>query len=319
MKTYDLIIVGAGPSGLACAIEAKKKGLDCLILDKGSVADAIRRFPVNMTFFSTPELLEIGGIPFLAAGFRPTRVECVRYYQMVAAHYALEVRRNSEVTGVHRVAGGFEISTGREAYRTANVVVATGYFDDPIPFDVPGMQLPKVHRYYTEPYAYAGMNVAIVGGRNSAVEMALDLYRNGANVTLIHRGPALSSGVKYWILPDIENRIKAGEVKALFGTQIREITPSSVICSGTHSEEIPNDVVFVMIGYLPSTALLQAIGVRIDHDSKAPLHDPKTMATDVPGVFVAGSIAAGRFNNRIFIENGRAHGKRIVDAIVNVH
>ena len=238
---------------------------------------------------------------------------------MVARHHGLEVGLDSEVTGLRRVAGGFEVMTRRQLFQAANVVVATGYFDDPNPFDVPGAELPKVHRYYSEPYAYSGLNVAIVGGKNSAVEMALDLFRNGANVTLIHRGTELSSGVKYWILPDIENRIKAGEVKAFFGTQVREITPASVICSGAYSGEIPNDIVFVMIGYLPSTEMLQAVGVGIDQDSKAPVHNPKTMETDVPGVFVAGSIAAGRFNNKIFIENGRAHGKLIVDAIVNVH
>lgn len=319
MNKYDLIVVGAGPSGLACAIEAKRKGLTSLTLDKGSVADAIRRFPVNMTFFSTPELLEIGDIPFLAAGFRPTRVECVRYYQMVAKHYGLQVERGSEVLELRRSEEGFEVVSRTGSFSGANVVVATGYFDDPSPFDVPGARLPKVHRYYSEPYAYSGMNVAIVGGRNSAVEMALDLYRNGANVTLIHRGQTFSSGVKYWILPDIENRIKAGEIKALFGTQVTEITPTSLVCRGAHEHEIPNDVVFVMIGYLPSTTLLQAVGVEIDLASSAPVHDTKTMETNVPGLFVAGSIAAGRFNNKIFIENGRAHGKRIIDAITKVH
>ncbi len=315
MKKYDLIIVGAGPSGLACAIEGKKKGLSCLTLDKGSVVDAIRRFPVNLTFFSTPELLEIGGIPFLAAGFRPTRIECVRYYQMVARHYDLDIRQAAEVTGLRHTAEGFEVVSRNGSFLGANVVAATGYFDNPNPFEVPGADLSKVHRYYSEPYAYSGMNVAIVGGKNSAAETALDLYRNGANVTIIHRGPALSSGVKYWVLPDIENRIKPGEIKALFGTQVREIRPSSVVCSGASEGEIPNDIVFVMIGYLPATTMLEAVGVKIDPDSKAPVHDLKTMETNVPGIFVAGSIAAGRFNNRIFIENGRAHGKLIVDAI----
>lgn len=319
MKKFDLIVVGAGPSGLACAIEAQKRGLTCLTLDKGSVADAIRRFPVNMTFFSTPELLEVGDIPFLAAGLRPTRIECVRYYQMVANHYGLAIQRGADVTELRRLEAGFEVVTTYGSFAAANVVVATGYFDDPNPFDVPGAELPKVHRYYSEPYAYSGLNVAIVGGKNSAVEMALDLFRNGAKVTLIHRGPTLSSGVKYWILPDIENRIKAGEIKALFETQVREIRPSSVVCTGAHEVEIPNDVVFAMIGYLPSTELLKAVGVEIDQDSKAPVHNMKTMETNVPGIYVAGSIAAGRFNNRIFIENGRTHGKLIIDSISKVH
>jgi len=238
---------------------------------------------------------------------------------MVANHYSLDIQRGADVTDLRRTDEGFEVVSGIGEFTGSNVVVATGYFDDPIPFDVPGVALPKVHRYYTEPYAYSGLNVAIVGGKNSAVEMALDLYRNGASVTLIHRGPTLSSGVKYWILPDIENRIKAGEIKALFETQVREIRPSSVVCSGTHESEISNDVIFVMIGYLPSTILLQAVGVEIDPGSKAPVHDVHTMQTNIPGIYVAGSIAAGRFNNRIFIENGRTHGKLIIDAITASH
>jgi thioredoxin reductase (NADPH) len=315
MTTYDLIIVGAGPSGLACAIEAKKKGLSSLVLDKGSIVDAIRRFPVDMTFFSTSELLEIGGIPFVASGFRPTRVECVRYYQMVSRFYDLPVRQGIEVSEIRSKEGTFEVAAGKETYLTRNIVVATGYFDQPNKFEVPGSDLPKVHRYYDEPYAYSGRDVAVVGGKNSAVELALDLFRNGARVTLIHRGAVLSSGIKYWVLPDIENRIKAGEIRALFETRVIEIRADSILVDGKHREEIPNDSLFVMIGYCPDTTLLQQVGVRIDEATLAPLHDPATMETNVPGIYLAGSIAAGKFNNKIFIENGRAHGKLIVDAV----
>lgn len=319
MTPYDLIIIGAGPSGLACAIEAKKKGLSLLMLDKGSVVDAIRRFPIDMTFFSTPELLEIGGVPFTSAGFRPTRVECVRYYHTIARYFDLPVQQGVEVVGIHPQGEGFEVVARAGSYQARNVVDATGYFDHPNRFEVPGSDLPKVRRYYDEPYAYVGTDVAVVGGKNSAVETALDLFRNGARVTLIHRGQDLSHGVKYWILPDIENRIKAGDVRALFESRVRRITAGSVIVEGRHREEFANHAVFVMIGYCPDTSLLRQVGVEIDADSQAPVHNPDTMETNVKGIFVAGSIAAGRFNNKIFIENGRAHGKLIVDAIASSH
>jgi thioredoxin reductase (NADPH) len=313
--TYDLMIVGAGPSGLSCAIEAKKHGLSCLVIDKGSVVDAIRRFPVHLTFFSTPELLEIGGIPFTASGFRPTRVECVRYYQMVTRFFELSVKQGEEVVRLQRNSDGFEVATNVSSYSALHVVIATGYFDHPNPFDVPGAGLPKVKRYYDEPYSYFGRNVAVVGGRNSAVECALDLFRSGANVTLIHRGAKLSDGVKYWVLPDIENRFRSGEIKALFETRVREIRPDSIVVEGKHTAEIPNDFVFVMIGYRPDTGMLERAGVQIDSNSLGPVYNPETMETNVKGLFVAGSIAAGKFNNKIFIENGRGHGNLIINAI----
>ncbi len=317
MTSFDLIIIGAGPSGLACAIEARKKGLSFLVLDKGSVADAIRRFPVDITFFSTPELLEIGGLPFTCAAFRPTRVECVRYYQMVARYFDLPVQQGVEVVGIRRAGEGFEVVARAGSFQARNVVDATGYFDHPNNFAVPGSDLPKVRRYYDEPYAYAGREVAVVGGKNSAVEAALDLFRHGARVTMIHRGQNLSQGVKYWILPDIENRIKAGDVRALFETRVQRITDGSIVVEGRHHEEFANHALFVMIGYCPDTSRLRQAGVQIDADSQAPVHNPETMETNVKGIFVAGSIAAGRFNNKIFIENGRAHGKLIVDAIAS--
>ena len=312
----DIVIIGAGPSGLACAIEAKKHGLSSLTIDQGSVADAIRRFPINMTFFSTPELLEIGGIPFLSSGFRPTRVECVRYYQMVAKHLDLPLKQQTLVIGLRKVTEGFEVSTKDGSFLARNVALATGYFDTPNRFEISGSDLPKVQRYYTEPYSYVGRDVAVVGGKNSAVETALDLFRAGARVTLIHRGAKLSDGVKYWILPDIENRIKAGEVRGLFETTVRNIKPESIVLEGQHNEELPNDAVFVMIGYQPDTGLLKQLGVNIDESSLAPIHDSLTMQTNIAGVYVAGSLAAGKYNNKIFIENGRMHGKMIVESVL---
>jgi thioredoxin reductase (NADPH) len=317
MNPIDIVIIGAGPSGLACAIEAKNQGLSSLTIDQGSVADAIRRFPISLTFFSTPELLEIGGVPFLSSGFRPTRVECVRYYQMVSKHFDLPLKQQTLVIGLRKLSDGFEVSTKDGTFLARNVVLATGYFDTPNKFDVPGSDLAKVHRYYTEPYLYSGRDVAVVGGKNSAVEVALDLFRAGARVTLIHRGKKLSEGVKYWILPDIENRLKAGEVRGLFETMVKSIKPGSIVVEGQRHDEFPNDAVFIMIGYQPDVALLKQLGVEIDDTSMAPIHDSSSMRTNIAGVYVAGSIAAGKYNNKIFIENGRMHGKKIVDSILS--
>jgi thioredoxin reductase (NADPH) len=226
------------------------------------------------------------------------------------------VKQQTPVTGLRKISGAFEVGTKEGTYLARNVVLATGYFDTPNRFDVPGSDLPKVHRYYTEPYAYAGRDVAVVGGKNSAVETALDLFRAGARVTLIHRGTKLSEGVKYWILPDIENRIKAGEVRGLFETTVKNIKPGSMVVEGQHQEEFPNDALFVMIGYKPDSALLKQLGVEIDEASLAPIHDTSSMQTNVAGVYVAGSLAAGKHNNKIFIENGRLHGKKIIESVL---
>lgn len=311
-SVVDILIVGAGPSGLACAIAAKEAGLNHCIIDKGTVADAIRRFPTNLTFFSTSDLLEIGNIPFMASGFRPTRIEVVRYYQRVAYEYDLKIDYDTSVRSIQRSGKSFEVQTSGKTYNAPNVVFATGYFDTPSPFAVSGVDLPKTLRYYDEPFKYYGRKAAVVGGKNSAIEIALDLFRNGAEVTLIHRGKTFTDGVKYWILPDIENRIKTGEIKGFFETTVREIKPSSIVLEGKHRGEVPNDVVFVMIGYRPETSLVEQAGVRIDPESLAPVHNPETMETNVSGLYVAGSIAAGRFNNKIFIENGKLHGSKIV-------
>jgi thioredoxin reductase (NADPH) len=314
-EVLDVLIVGAGPAGLATAIEAQKEGLKCLILDRGSVVEAIRKFPNQLTFFSTPELLEIGNVPFIIPTFRPTRIDCVRYYQTVAEHYSLTVKTHEDVSGIEKQLDGFTVRTSRSRYDARNLVVATGYFDNPNPFDVPGSDLPKVHRAYHEPFEYGGKNVAVVGGKNSAVEISLDLFRHGAQVTLIHRGKTLSKGVKYWILPDIENRIKSGQIKAFFRTEVKEVRETTITTKGRHRMEIPNDDLFAMIGYRPDVTMLASVGVRIDRTSAAPFHNAKTMETNVPGLYVAGSIAAGKFNNKIFIENGREHGKLIVRSI----
>ena len=317
--TFDMIVVGAGPSGLSCAIEAKKAGLSVLVLDKGSLVDAIRRFPTDLIWFSTPELLEIGGIPFTCSTMRPTRKDTLVYYQRVAQHYELDVRTFEPVDSIQRADGAFTVSTAaRTGYRSANVVIATGYFDNPNLLGVPGESLSDVRHHYDEPFKYSGCNVAVVGGRNSAVEAVLDLFRHGARVTLIHRGEKLSDGVKYWVLPDIENRIKSGEVKTLFSTTVREIREKSLLVNTPGGpSELPNDFTFVLIGFHPDTAHLKSYGVNINPETLAPTHNEKTFETNVPGIYVAGSIVAGKYNNKVFVENGRAHGAVIVSAILS--
>jgi len=316
----DLIVVGAGPAGLSCAIEAGKQGLRTIVLEQGSITDAIRRFPTNLVWFSTPELLSLGEVPFVTSAFRPTRVDTLNYYRAVVRHYALDVRCHDAVSEIRTFENGlFGILTARGVrYEARNVVIATGYFDHASRLGVPGEQQERVHHYYDEPFRYSGSDILVVGGRNSAVEAALDLYRHGARVTLVRRGPALSPGVKYWILPDIENRVKAGQVKALFGSKVLEFREGSAIVETARGvEEIGFDFAFVLIGYEPDSAFLEGAGIRLDPLTLAPACNPDTFETTIPGLFVAGSIVAGRETNRIFVENGRLHGGHIVAAIVS--
>jgi thioredoxin reductase (NADPH) len=316
---FDLIIIGAGPSGLACAIDAKNAGLSVLVLEKGSLVDYIRRFPSNLTWFSTPELLEIGNIPFAISTVRPTRVDTLNYYQKVVRHHKISIRYYDAVEDVLRDDSGFHVTTVRgKTYRCSYIVVATGYFDHPNRLDVPGEMLPSVFHYYHEPFPYVDCEVVVVGGKNSAVEAALDLYRHGARVTLIHRGERLSEGVKYWILPDIENRLKAGEIRAIFGSTVREITATSVMVNTPDGiRELTNDFTFILIGFHPDAEQLTRFGVAINGETLGPSYDEKTFETHVPGLYVAGSVVAGKFNNKVFVENGRTHGATIVSSILS--
>ena len=314
-SSLDLLIIGAGPAGLSCAIEAGKTGLNYLVVDKGNVVDSIQHFQRDMYFFSTPELLEIGDLPFVVPTVRPTSLDCVNYYRRVADHFNISLRPFDRVVAVARADSHFEIdcASGHHVSATA-VVVATGYYDCPNRLGIPGEDLPHVTHYYSDPLPFYRRNVIIIGGKNSAVEAALDLYRHGAHVSLVHRGKAPSEGVKYWILPDFENRVREGSVKAFFNCNVREFKPYTTIISdhsGTTSD-IPTDSAFVLIGYRPDTSFLRMCGIDIDPGTLAPLHDPGTMETNVSGIFVAGGIAGGRLTNKIFIENGRGHGKLIV-------
>jgi thioredoxin reductase (NADPH) len=316
----DLIIVGAGPAGLSCAIEARKQGLQSIVLEQGGITDAIRRFPTNLVWFSTPDLLSLGEVPFVTSAFRPTRADTLNYYRAVVNHYALDVRCHDAVTEIRRLLDGrFGILTVRGVrYEARNTVIATGYFDHASRLGVPGEQQERVRHYYDEPFRYSGCDILVVGGRNSAVEAALDLYRHGAEVTLVHRGPAFSQGVKYWILPDIENRVRAGQVRALFGSTVREFRERrATVQTARGVEEVGFDFAFVLIGYQPDSCFLESAGIRVDPLTLGPACNPDTFETTIPGLFVAGSVVAGRETNRIFVENGRLHGGHIVTAIVS--
>ncbi len=317
MHMVDIIVVGAGPAGLATAIAALQDGLTCTILEKGSLVDYIRRFPKNLVWFSTPELLEIGDVPFPIATVRPTRIDTLAYYQKVARKFNLDIRYFDPVESVVRTEDRFEVTTRRGATLLArNVVIATGYFDNPNMLNVPGEDLPHVLHYYDEPFEGFDRDVTVIGGRNSAVEAALDLFRHGARVTLVHRGSKLSDGVKYWILPDIENRIRSGEIRALFETTVIRFRDDAVTLLTPEGErEVKSSMAYVLIGFRPDTHHLRRFGISINPETLAPEHSPETFETNIPGLFVAGSVVAGRFNNKIFVENGRLHGKVIVNAI----
>lgn len=318
----DLIIIGAGPTGLACAIEAETRGLDYLVIDKGCIVNSIKNFPLQMTFFTTPELLEIGGMPFVTPYQKPTRLEALKYYRRVADTYRLKLHLYETVLGVEGRDGDFQLRTetrDRQSrrYRARKIVLATGYYDIPNFLNVPGEDLPKVTHYYREAHPYYGMDVAVIGGKNSAAVAALDLYRAGARVTLIHRGSRLSSSIKYWIKPDIENRIQAGEIRARFDTTVVEIAQRTLELRHRSGETVSldNDFVFAMTGYRPDLKFFHSIGVRLDPEDRRPLIDKDSYESNVAGIYLAGVVVAGMFTNEVFIENGRFHGKVVVDHI----
>jgi thioredoxin reductase (NADPH) len=321
-SVIPLLVIGAGPAGLATGLAAKRVGIPCVLLDRGTVVSAIERYPLGMTFFSTPEKLEIGGVPFVTATEKPSRREGLIYYRRVAEMFGLDVRVREEVVELHREADGtFRLLVKRPhdtvTYRAANVVVATGYYDQPNRLGVPGEDLPHVSHYFTEGHRHWRQKVVIVGGGNSGVDAALESWRAGAQVTMVLRGEALHPSVKAWVLPDINNRMKEGSIKVRWHSFVRAITPTHVEVVNAQGvpERIPADQVLLLTGYRPNMRLLRMAGVPISEQTGIPRHDEATMATPVPGLYIAGVLVGGDDDNRLFIENTRHHGELVVQAV----
>jgi thioredoxin reductase (NADPH) len=313
---YDVAIVGAGPTGLACGIELKQRGLRAILFDKGCLTNSLYHYPTHMTFFTTPELLEIGDIPMTAMYEKPTRTEALKYYRRVAGHYKLDIHQYERVRIIEGEDNDFRVTTDKAEYSARKIIVASGYYDVPNLLNVPGETLAKVIHYYKEPHPYYDHDVVIVGAKNSAAIAALELYWTGARVTLVHRGPGISDRVKYWIKPNIENRIKNGEITAYFNSHVVDILPDSVILATPQGNlTLQNDFVFAMIGYRPDLKFLGSLGIMLDPATQRPRTNPATLESDRAGVYLAGVIVAGMHTNEIFIENGRFHGKTIAEAI----
>jgi thioredoxin reductase (NADPH) len=313
----EVLVIGAGPVGLACAIEAKREGLDACVIEKGALVNSLVGYPANMEFFSTPELIEIGGYPFPVQGYKPTREEAIEYYRSVAQREALDIRLYERVLELRGSRGDFTVVTTRDAHAARHVVVSTGFFDQPNRMNVPGEDLPRVTHYYREPFAYVRQKVAVIGAKNSAAKAALDCYRHGAQVTMIVRSDELSDKIKYWIKPDLENRIKEGSIKALFNTAVEEIRESSIVVSTPDgTREIENDWVIAATGYQPDFEFLEAIGLGFRDDGfRTPSYDDATFETTRPGVYIAGTVCGGYQTSRWFIENGRFHARQIAKHI----
>jgi thioredoxin reductase (NADPH) len=318
-ELLDLLVVGAGPTGLACAIEATRAGLNVLVIEKGCLVNSLFHYPAGMTFFTTRERLEIGDIPFASVNLKPMRTEALEYYRRAAEHYRLPVHYFERVLGVEGADGAFRVVTEApngegKSYATHKVVLATGYYDLPNLLGIPGEDLPNISHYYSEAHEFFGLKVAVIGGANSAAIAALDLCRHGAEVTMIVREPELSRHIKYWIRPDIENRIKEGSVKAFFQAELKEIAPGwvGIQQAGLGVHRIGNDYVFALTGYHPDFDLLRSVGIEVNPQTLRPACHPETLESNVPGVYLAGVVIAGMDTNEIFIENGRFHGRQIV-------
>ena len=324
---FDVLVIGAGPTGLACAIDAQRAGFSVVLVDKGCLTNSLFHYPAHMTFFTTPELLEIGDMPFSSPNQKPNRNEALEYYRKVAEHYALDVRQYETVDGVTGSDGDFTVHTTDRferaiAHRARKLVIATGYYDLPNYLGIPGEDLSKVKHYYHEPHPYYGLDVVVIGGKNSAAIAALDLWRHGARVTLVHRGAEMHRHVKYWILPDINNRIKNGEVTAYFSSNVANITEDEVTLSTPNGEVTqPNHFVFALTGYHPDFGFIESLGIHLDDaNARCPVCDPATLESNVPGIYLAGVVVAGERTNEIFIENGRFHGDLIAkDLATKLH
>ncbi len=314
----DVIIIGAGPIGLACGIEAQKKGLKYLIFDKGCLVNSLYNYPLNMTFFSTSDKLEIGGVPFISHNSKPTRAEALEYYRRVASHWNLNLNMYESVNKIEKIESHFNINTSRGKFRSKTIVIATGFYDKPFMLKVKGENLPKVKHYYTEPHPYFGMDIVVVGAANSAVDVALETYRKGAkSVTMIIREKEIGSNVKYWARPDIVNRIEEGSIKAHYEASITEIKEDVVFFKDKMGEhKISNDFVLAMTGYEPNFEMLEELGVEFHNDAfRTPVFNDETMESNAEGVFLAGVVCGGYKTNKWFIENSREHALTVMKAI----
>lgn len=321
--SFDALVVGAGPTGLACGIELQQRGVSTVLVEKGCVVNSLYNYPTNMTFFTTPELLEIGNIPMTSLNDKPNRHEALKYYRRVADHYKLNIHDYELVNRIDGEDNAFVVSTTdrldcHHIYRVRKVILATGYYDVANQLGVPGEDLNKVLHYYKEPHPYYNHDVAVIGAKNSAAIAALELFWTGARVTLIHRGPAISNSVKYWIKPNIENRIKSGEIRGYFNSRVLEIRKDSLLLATPEGEVIlRNDFVFALVGYRPDLEFLAATGITLEPSTLRPRTSPDTLESERAGIYLAGVIVAGMHTNEIFIENGRFHGKLIAESIAS--
>lgn len=315
---YDLIIVGGGPIGISCALEAKKAGLSYLILEKGCLVNSLYNYPINMTFFSTSEKLEIGGIPFVSNNIKPTRPEALEYYRRVAVSNSVNIHLQETVKDIRKIEEGYEVISSAASYQTKNIILATGFYDIPVKMNIPGEELSKVTHYYKDPHFYSMQRVVVVGAANSAVDAALETYRKGATVTLVTRGSVISDRVKYWVKPDMDNRIKEGSIKAYFNSTLAAVREKEVdILTPEGIVTIPNDYVIAMTGYQPNFELLKIAGITLSEDGLLqPTYDPGTMETNQPGIFLAGVVCGGMNTHVWFIENSREHAGKIIARII---
>lgn len=317
-KVFDILIIGAGPIGLACGIEAKRNNLDYIILEKGCLVNSLYRYPVNMTFFSTAEKLEIGDIPFVSINPKPKRAEALEYYRRTLTQFDLNTRLFEEVLTCKKEGEHFVVESSKGIYKAKNIIVATGFYDIPMLLDIPGENLPKVAHYYNDPHYYAGQNVVVVGASNSSIDAALETYRKGAHVTLVIRGAEISHRVKYWVRPDIENRIAAGEIAVYYESELTNISDKQVtIKTPTGIETIANDFVIALTGYRPNFEFLEKLSIVIPQEEpRIPVHDPETMETNIKGMYLAGVVCGGLNTHLWFIENSRVHASMIIADIL---
>lgn len=317
MQEFDVVIIGGGPIGIACGLEAKKQGLSYIIIEKGTIVNSLFNYPVNMQFFSSSEKLEIEEIPFISKEAKPKRNEALEYYRRIVTSNKLNIHLFEKVKDTVKQDGFFLVKTDKSDYKAKNVVVATGFYDLPNKMNVPGEDLPKVSHYYNDPHFYASQKLAVVGANNSAIDAALECWRKGAEVSLIIRGPEVGTRVKYWVRPDIINRIEEGSIKAYYNSTVKEIKPTEVVINTPEGDlTLENDFVLALTGYMPNFAFLEKLGITLSNDSKRlPTYNPQTMESNINGLFLAGVICGGMETHKWFIENSRIHAPIIMNTI----